>query len=121
MRHERTKAKKSTAQDNDGTGESSAREQRGSETLFSLGRVVASPGALQALESAGLSAAHFLHLHQTGNWGEVDERDRKHNDRALTSGCRLLSAYTLPNTRTRIWVITEADRSVTTVLLPGEY
>ena len=62
----------------------------------------------------------YLVRHIAGDWGDVDEQDRSENELSLTHGFRLLSAYTL-KTGTKIWIITEADRSVTTVLLPEEY
>jgi hypothetical protein len=87
---------------------------------FNLGQLVATPGALQALEEAGQSPAFFLDKHLAGDWGEVDADDRRANDEALITGERLLSAYrTLRGTK--IWVITEADRSSTCCLLPSEY
>ena len=87
---------------------------------FPFGQVVATPGALEALEEAGERPATFLKRHIAGDWGEVDEHDRQENERSLTDGCRLLSAYTL-STGTKLWIITEADRSSTTLLLPSEY
>jgi hypothetical protein len=87
---------------------------------FSLGQVVATPGALQALQEAGQLPSDFLSRHVRGDWGEVCEGDKGLNDEALVNGERILSAYrTLRNVR--IWVITEADRSSTCVLLPDEY
>jgi hypothetical protein len=87
---------------------------------FSLGRIVATPGALQALEEAGQDPSEFLIRHQAGDWGELCEEDRQENELSLREGFRLLSVY-----RTRcgvkLWIITEADRSVTTILLPQEY
>lgn len=85
---------------------------------FGLGRVVCTPGAL---ELAGDPAAFLPRLarHARGDWGLVDGEDRRANDEALVHGLRVLSAYVLGGRR--VWVITEADRSVTTVLLPGEY
>jgi len=62
----------------------------------------------------------LLKRHVTGDWGDVNEDDRRENGHSLVQGCRLLSAYTLSN-GTRLWVITEADRSATTILLPSEY
>ena len=88
--------------------------------LFSLGQIVATPGALSALEEAGNSASEFLTRHVAGDWGDLCDEDRQANQEALQDGLRLLSAYRL-NDGTKIWVITEADRSVTTVLLPSEY
>ena len=87
---------------------------------FPLGQIVATPGALEALTEAGERPATLLKRHLTGDWGEVDEHDRRENDRSLADGCRLLSAYTL-STGTKLWIITEADRSSTTLLLPSEY
>ncbi len=87
---------------------------------FPLGQIVATPGALGELERAGESPGTFLKRHITGDWGDVDEDDRRENQHSLVQGCRLLSAYTLSND-TRLWVITEADRSATTILLPSEY
>jgi hypothetical protein len=87
---------------------------------FPPGRIVATPGALAALEEAGASPGIFIKRHVTGDWGDVDENDRRENEHSLVQGCRVLSAYTLSN-GTRLWVITEADRSATTILLPWEY
>ena len=87
---------------------------------FSPGSVVATPAALAALEAAGQSPLEFLQRHLRGDWGEVDAHDRRENELALRRGLRLLSAYTLRD-GTRIWVITEADRSATTLLLPEDY
>ncbi|MGH9463939.1 MAG: hypothetical protein ACRD1X_22275 [Vicinamibacteria bacterium] len=88
--------------------------------ILELGYVVATPGALQALESARQSADEFLARHEAGDWGEVGEADRDENGLSLREGFRILSAYTL-RTGVKIWIITEADRSATTVLLPEEY
>ena len=87
---------------------------------FPLGQVVATPGALSALISLRVSPWTQLARHVRGDWGELDDHDRRENERALTEETRLLSAYTLPD-GTRIWIITEADRSATTLLLPQEY
>ena len=89
-------------------------------TRFPLGQIVATPGALKALAAAGHTPQEFISRHQTGDWGELDEEDRRENERSLKDDCRLLSAYSLKN-GTKIWVITEADRSSTTILLPEEY
>lgn len=91
--------------------------------LFPLGRVLATCGIAEALAGLGLrldgSLDPYLARHSAGDWGDVD--DRAANDWAVVFGDeRLLSAYQLAD-GTRIWVITEADRSVTTVLLPAEY
>ena len=87
---------------------------------FELGQVVATPGALTALEEARQSAGELLSRHATGDWGDLSEEDRKENEFSLLHGFRLLSAYTLRN-GTRIWAITEADHSSTCLLLPEEY
>jgi hypothetical protein len=92
---------------------------------FSLGRIVATPGAIHALLAAGQSADEFLSRHVTGDWGDLDDEDRALNDAALVDGSRILSAYTT-RTGVRIWVITEAVNDVglrygTMLLLPEEY
>ena len=88
---------------------------------FELGRVVATPGVLEAAERANAGLAMFLHRHQFGDWGSVDAEDSAANDRAAEQGEEMiLSAYEFAD-HTRIWIITDADRSVTTVLLPEEY
>ena len=87
---------------------------------FRLGQIVATPGALRALQESGQDPVHLLARHVTGDWGELDEHDRRENELSVQHGLRLLSAYTL-STGTRIWIITEADRSATTLLLPSEY
>ena len=89
-------------------------------TLFSLGQLVATPGALAEIEASGDSLVGYLNRHVTGDWGDLDEHDRKENDLGLKHDLRILSAYTL-SSGVRIWVITEADRSSTCVLLPEEY
>lgn len=88
--------------------------------MFSLGRMMATPGALRALETANDTTMTYLLRHAQGDWGTVDAEDKRANDDALRVGARLLSAYVLP-TGVKIWIITEADRSQTTVLLPDEY
>jgi hypothetical protein len=87
---------------------------------FPLGQIVATSGALAALEASGDDAFEYLVRHIQGDWGEVDEHDRRENDLSLIHGLRLLSVYRL-RSRTKIWIITEADRSTTTILLPDEY
>lgn len=88
--------------------------------LVPIKRLVATPGALQAVSDCQPFLADIVARHARGDWGEVDENDRRANDQALQTGERLLSAYTTP-TGIRLWVITEADRSSTCVLLPEEY
>ena len=88
--------------------------------LFELGQLVATPGALAALEKAGQNAMDFLSRHMRGDWGELDEDDLRENDLGLKKGFRLLSSYRT-SANEKLWVITERDRSVTTVLLPQDY
>ena len=83
-----------------------------------LGRLCATPGALDAIDQATVLAS--LRRHVTGDWGNIDAEDKAANDQALLSGGRLVSSY-LGKDGTKFWVITEADRSSTTVLLPEEY
>ena len=87
---------------------------------FPLGRVVATPGALRALEKAEQLPAAFLDRHVNGDWGEVSDADKQANEESIEQGTRILSAYTTSAGDT-IWILTEADRSATTMLLPEEY
>ena len=87
---------------------------------FPLGRLVATPGALAALVAAGEFPLTLLRRHVRGDWGEVNKEDRQANERALREGTRLLSAYRTALGQ-RLWIITEADRSSTCILLPEEY
>jgi hypothetical protein len=87
---------------------------------FEFGQVAATPRALRALEEAGEKAATFVDRHISGDWGELDDFDRLENEISLAEGNRLLSSYSL-STGAKLWIITEADRSVTTLLLPSEY
>ena len=84
-----------------------------------LGRVLATPGALQLLMEDGGYPFDLLARHATGDWGALCAFDRRQNEIALREGYRVLSSY--PVGEERVWVITEADRSVTTILLPEEY
>jgi hypothetical protein len=84
-----------------------------------LGRLLATPGALARLADAGVSPAALLVRHMAGDWGDVDADDRRANDRAVRDGDRVLSAY--QTSAGRVWLITEWDRSITTLLLPEEY
>jgi hypothetical protein len=85
---------------------------------FQLGSIVATPHALEHVTHADIVKA--LSRHVKGDWGDVHEEDAGANDLALTTGTRLLSVYTSSSGRT-FWVLTEADRSATTVLLPEDY
>ena len=88
--------------------------------LFRLGTVLVTPGAILALVEANQSAVALLKRHAYGDWGDLTSEDWQTNDRALQEGSRLFSAYTLTTGR-RLWIITEWDRSYTTLLLPTEY
>jgi hypothetical protein len=87
---------------------------------FTLGQLVTTVGALDALGRAEQDAWEFVARHVIGDWGDLDEEDRRENERSLQNGCRLFSAYKLSD-GTKIYVITEADRSSTCILLPEEY
>lgn len=87
---------------------------------FSLGRIVSTPGAVAALEQAGEHAETYVIRHVTGDWGEVCAEDAAENELALRESFRILSAYRTGK-GVKFWIITEADRSVTTLLLPHEY
>jgi hypothetical protein len=87
---------------------------------FSLGMVVATPGAIEAAAAANDVLMRYVARHVLGEWGDLPSEDVRANERALTDGSRLLSAYHLRN-GTRIWIWTEADRSSTCVMLPEEY
>lgn len=87
---------------------------------FQPGKLAATPGALEAMDEAGQSAEYFLNRHVVGDWGELSPDDWQLNDEALKDGSRLLSAYRTLKAK-KLWVITEADRSATTILLPDEY
>ena len=88
--------------------------------LFPLGQIVATPGALEALEASHQSPAEFLTRHARGDWGELSADDIAENEFSLKNGFRLLSSY-FTAAGQKLWVITEAERDLTTVLLPDEY
>ena len=90
------------------------------EPRLPLGHVVATYGALRKMLVSGIDPHTLLTRHATGDWSEMDAEDRKANTDAAASGLRVFSAYRITETE-RIWIITEADRSVTTFLLPHEY
>ena len=92
--------------------------------LFNLGRIVATPNALSSISEPRLREC--LHSHQYGDWGSVRQEDARENDLSVGKGFRILSCYAIDPTKpavddNRLWILTEADRSVTTVLLPEEY
>lgn len=88
--------------------------------LLSLGQVVATPGAIAALDRAAVSAHRLLERHQACDYGDIGQEDWTLNDEAVLNGERVLSAYVLSSGE-KVWIITEADRSSTTILTPDEY
>jgi hypothetical protein len=86
--------------------------------LFPIGQLVATPGLLSLVGKVEMMNA--LDRHMKGDWGTVNKEDKEANNQALKDGARLLSAY-LSKDGIKFWIITEADRSVTTILLPSEY
>jgi hypothetical protein len=86
---------------------------------FPLGHIVATPGTLEVLDQGAVNASSLLQRHQSGDWGNVPPEDAEENERSVENGWRILSSYPVGNDR--IWIITEADRSSTTLLLPSEY
>lgn len=97
--------------------------------LFELGQLCYTPGAQDVLERYQVNPFHLLSRHVTGDWGDLCKEDAQSNNDALKEGTRIFSAYVLPPPVAegqslepcKIWVITEADQSVTTILLPEEY
>ena len=90
------------------------------ELPLDLGRIVATPGALAAMEEADATALPFLVRHASGDWGDAPEEDAALNEEAVRDFLRVMSVYRL-HTGETLWIITEADRSSTTILLPSEY
>jgi hypothetical protein len=86
--------------------------------VFRLGRIVATPNALQSITQNDILVG--IQRHQAGDCGNLTDEDRAANDRALHERTRILSAYNAAN-GTKFWIITEADRSATTILLPEDY
>lgn len=89
--------------------------------LFKLGQVVATPGALQAVEENNIDTWGLLQRHGNGDWGCVPEEDARENQLSVEKGYRILSSYPLNERGDKLWIITEADRSSTCLLLPSEY
>lgn len=90
------------------------------EPMFALGQVVATSGALTTVTDLGVSPLDLIHRHVTGDWSDMRADDQHQNLLAIHSGLRIFSSYKLSSS-TKIWIITEADRSSTTLLLPDEY
>jgi hypothetical protein len=84
-----------------------------------LGKVVATPGALKLLSEMGKDPFGYIARHAAGDWGDLCAFDRRQNEIALRNGYRVFSSYEMITGR--VWIITEADRSITTILLPEEY
>ena len=89
-------------------------------TRFALGQTFITPRAEEAIQIAGQTEIEFLRRHMSGDWGELSEDDVQENELSLKEGFRLLSAYQTGKGQ-KLWIITEADRSATTILLPSEY
>lgn len=89
--------------------------------LFKLGWLVATPGALRAIEENNVDTWSLLQRHANGDWGCIPEEDRLENRLAVHSGSRVMSSYPLNEQGDKLWIITEADRSSTCLLLPEEY
>jgi hypothetical protein len=98
----------------------STRNQRPSFARFPLGQTYITPGAEEALMIAGQTGIEFLRRHLSGDFGELDDQDVSENELSLIEGFRVLSAYRTAKGQ-KLWIITEADRSSTTILLPSEY
>src|SRR2546430_13887458 len=94
--------------------------QRSSVMRFALGQTFITPGAEEALQIAAQTAIEFLRRHMSCHWGELSDDDLRENELSLKKGFRLLSNYQTGKGQ-QLWIITEADRSATTVLLPSEY
>ncbi|MBB5501049.1 hypothetical protein [Paraburkholderia sp. MM5384-R2] len=88
---------------------------------FPIGRPVITPAAQAALDAAGIEGVLLLARHIHGDWGDLSTEDLAANELAVLTGKRLLSGYNLPDGRSKVWIITEPDRSATTILLPEEY
>ena len=95
-------------------------DEQGTRPRFALGELAGTPGALKALEDAGKPPHELIARHVTGDWGDLDDEDKAENELSVQHGYRVFSSYNLP-TGARVWVITEWDRTVTTLLLPEEY
>jgi hypothetical protein len=89
-------------------------------TRFALGQTYVTPGAEEALMIAGQTGIEFLRRHMSNDWGDLSDDDVRENELSLKEGFRLLSAYRTAKGQ-KLWIITEADRSATTILLPSEY
>jgi hypothetical protein len=98
----------------------SSTNQRRAFARFSLGETYITPGAEEALMFAGQTGIEFLRRHVSGDFGELTNADMEENELSLREGFRVLSAYRTTKGE-KLWIITEADHSATTILLPSEY
>ncbi len=98
----------------------SSTHRQTSVTRFALGQTYVTPGAEEALQIAGQTAIEFLRRHMSCDWGELSADDVCENELSLRNGFRLMSNYRIREGQ-QLWIITEADRSATTILLPSEY
>ncbi len=89
--------------------------------LFPLGHLAATPGAIELLDRTGTNATSLLRRHQCGDFGDLCASDVRANRDAILTGARILSCYEVGTRREKVWVITESDRSASTLLLPSEY
>jgi len=89
-----------------------------SQMRFDLGQLVITPAALEAIPVDDI--CNSINRHVCGDWGDLDDADRRENELALRAGLRLLSVYHATN-GTKFWLITEANRRLTTILLPSDY
>ena len=95
-------------------------ERGDSRPLFPLGQIVATPGAIKTMEEAGQDPTELLMRHASGDWGDLGDEDKQENDFSVGKYLRIFSAYNLEGGE-KVWIITEADRSATTILRPDEY
>lgn len=95
-------------------------DEDGPKPLFEPGQILGTPGALRELEAAEQNPLELIVRHVTGDWGELPDEDVAENERALERDLRIFSSHRL-NTGKKIWLITEHDRSVTTILRPEDY
>lgn len=89
--------------------------------LFELGQTVVTPGALEVIKAHCVEITALIKRHATGDWSEMAKEDQNENKRAIKQGSRIFSSYKIGSDNAKIWIITEADRSATTILLPDEY
>ena len=88
---------------------------------FELGALVATPRALELLGETEVSPSYLLERHVSGDWGLIPEEDARENERSIKNGWRVISSYEVGDDSAHVWIITEADRSSTCILLPEEY